>query len=342
MENKQKIVKAEVLITRRCNLKCKSCKVIEKKIPESDELTLKLWNKAFNIIYDDLGADFIAVYGGEPMVLGREKLGSIVGMLSKHRPQKSYTIISNSIGLTDDYQDFLISKGLDSWTASVDTLNPNDGNDKYSKAKSKTGLDALIRFQKKNLRDVCGIITVTKKNIKEVPETVKFLTDLNIWCGLDLIHYDKTGFDNFSSPRENMLDLVFNHEDLPLIQKTADKLIDLKKKGALIFPTYETLENWKDSRYSIDLNWKCGEPRAIAVDANGEVFECDQFQGSRLKKYTIFDLPDRWNEFKKDYIDDVRRECLGCFWSTHAMLYEKEFKEGNGSKYYQHEAKKLK
>ncbi len=338
---KQKILKAEVLITRRCNLKCKSCKVINKAIPQSNELSLKLWNKTFNIIYDDLGADFIAIYGGEPMILGKEKLGIIVKNLSKHRPEKSYTIISNSIGLTDEYQNYLIEQGLDSWTASVDTLNPNDGNDKYSKAKSKTGLDALLRFQKKNLRDVCGIITVTKKNIKEVPDTVKFLTDLNIWCGLDLIHYDKTGYDNFSTKRESMLDLVFEHNDLPLISETADKLIQLKKEGALIFPTFETLENWKDSRYSIDLNWKCGEPKAICVDANGEVYSCDQFQGSRLKHYTIFDLPKKWEQFKKDYIEDVRNECLGCFWSTHTMLYEKKFKEGNGKAYYQHESKKL-
>jgi len=335
-----KITKAEILITRKCNLACKYCQVIKKQ--HATELSTEEWFKTFDIIYNKLNADFIAIYGGEPLMLGKEKLGDIVENLSSYRPKKSYTIISNSINLNDDYQNYLISKGLDSWTASVDTLNSNDGCDKYSKAKSKTGLDALLRFQQKGLRDVCGIITVTKKNIKTIPDTVKFLTDLGIWAGIDLIHYAKNNNDNFSAPREQMEDLVFSHSDISLIQNTADKLIKLKQNGALIFPTYETLEAWKDSRYSIDLNWKCGEPKAITVDSNGELYECDQFQGSRLKKYTIFDLPDKWKDFKQDYIEDVRRECLGCFWSTHKMLYEKEFMDENGSKYYQHEIKKLK
>lgn len=331
----QRILKSEVLITRRCDLTCPYCKIIKKKM---SELSLEQWKEAFRIIYEDLGASFIAIYGGEPLVIGKEKLISIIQYLNTFRPEKSYTIISNCMQLNDNYIKELVDAGLDSWTSSVDTIN-FDSMSILERKKSEKGLWALEKFHELGIRDTCNIITVTKENIKDVPETVDYFSSKGIWTGIDFIHFDKGGY-NFSCPKESAPDLYFTRDDLPLIIKTADKLIDMKKKGALIFPTYEVLEMWKKPQYSIDLDWKCYEPVCITLDSNGELLECDEFQGSRIKKWNIFDLKHEknWEAFSNDYMHDVVYECRGCFWSTHIMAMN-IFGKKDGIKYYQHERK---
>ncbi len=333
---KNSILKAEVLISRRCNLFCQYCK-ITKTIPIEQELTTKQWSEAFNIIYKNLGASFIAIYGGEPLCLGKKKLCEIVNMLSKYRPEKSFTIISNCIGLTDGYIKELIDNGLDSWTASVDTLNPSEEIDGFTASKSRVGLTTLLKMKKMGLRDVCGIITATRKNIKHIPDTVKYLSDNGAWAGIDCLHFRKCEGQSGLPEKESMKELIFRREDISQISIVSDKLIEMKRKGALIFPTYEVLEGWKDVNNFIDLNWKCGTkfPYCITVDSDGKLMECDSFQGSRIKKYSIFDLPKKWSEFSNDYMEDVSMECLGCYWSTHFCA--KDIIENYKTKYYQHE-----
>lgn len=334
-----KILKAEVLVTRRCNLNCGYCK-IPKNIPNEKELTLDQWKQAFKIVYNELGGSFIAIYGGEPLQLGKEGLGDIIEALSSYRPEKSYTIISNSIGLKDSDMDYFISRGLDSWTASVDSLQSGDDVDKYTRAKSNIGLQTLLKFKEKGLRDTCGIVTATRKNLENIPDIVQYLSDRGIWTGIDVLHYRKCDGQKGLPASEDMLDLLFKREDMPIITEVADILIDMKKKGALIFPTYQVLEGWKDPNNIVDLNWKCGtqSPYCITIDADGSLMECDSFQGSRIKNYNIFDLPNKWNSFKEDYMKDVAKECSGCFWSTHVCA--KDMMEKGGVKYYQHETTK--
>jgi len=334
MNKGSKILKAEVLITRRCDLRCPYCKVIREK---RSEMSLDRWKEAFRIIYEDLGGSFIAIYGGEPLVLGKEKIKEVIKELNKYRPEKSYTIISNCMQLDEHYIDELVDIGLDSWTSSVDTIHPEHLN-VLERKKTEKAIWALLKFKEKGIRDVCNIITVTKENIEDIPETIEFFSKHGIWTGIDFIHYDKGGY-RFSMPKsEDMKSIYFTREDMPLISKVADKLIEMKRNGALIFPTYEVLEMWKNPKYSVDLDWKCWKPVAICVDTDGSLCQCDEFKGSRISKWSIFDLKGakRWSEFANDYLEDVSMECKGCFWSTHVMAMS-IFGSKDGIKYYQHE-----
>lgn len=330
-------------MTRDCNLRCLGCQIINPKWKLGPVMSIKQIGKMIDIVYTKLNADFIPGYGGEPLILGKQKLGQIIEILSSYRPNKSYTIISNSVGLTEKDMDYYISKGLDSWTSSVDCLPKGETYDKYSKAKSQTGLEALLKFKEKNLRDVCGIVTVTKKNLLQVPETVKFLTDRKIWAGLDFIHYNSptrlNSLDNKCSYKHDMLDLVFKKNDIKDIRNVANELITMKKQGALIFPTYEILEAWKNPNYSINLNWSCrtfDKVHSIMVDQDGSLGCCDQFVPPEIRKYSIFDMPQKWNDFSKEYIKSVKDYDCKCFWATHYCLGQIQGKKG-GIKYYQHE-----
>ena len=336
----QKILKAEVLITRRCNLKCSYCKVIKKEV---EEMSVEQWAKAFDIIYNKLGASFIAIYGGEPTMLGKKKLLDIIDILNTYKKDgKSYTIISNSVLLDDNYIKELIEHSLDSWTASVDTISDEAEYADYDAfKKTRCGLEALKKLRAGGVRDVCGIITVHKKNIKNIPLTVHYLTRHGIWASMDVIHYDKGG-DNFSSPKNSMRDLLFTREDMPLIRSVADELLKMYDTHK-IFPTPKILEMWKDPRYIVDLDWKCGDVYCITVDSDGSLLECDATQGSRIKSYNVFDLDNEkiWNTFKSDYMEDVAMECKGCFWCTHVMA-EDIIRNKDGVDYYQHKTESYK
>lgn len=327
------LIKAEVLLTRRCNLKCKSCKVIRK---DKKEMDLKEWKKAFNIIYSDLGASFIALYGGEPLVLEEKKLLGIIEHLSGWRDRgKDFTIISNSLLATPKKLKKMIKAGLDSYTASIDTLSKKDelNMDNDAKAKSQEGLSTLL-YLKDKIRDTCGIVTITKKNIDDVYNTIKFLSSHGIWAGIDVLHYDKGGC-NFSSKKEIMKDLLITREDMPRMIKLADNILK-NYNHLLVFPTKKIIQMWKNPKYVVDLNWKCSKPVCLTLECNGELLECDEFQGSRIKKYSIFDLPTKWLNLQKDYMNDVSMECKGCFWSTHVMACQERMLSGEGRNYYSH------
>lgn len=345
MGDKPKIVKMEWLMTRDCNANCSGCQIIHPKWELNPIMSISQIATAIDIVYDKnkLNGSFIAGYGGEPLILGRKKLGEIIRILSSYRPKKSYTIISNSIGLTEKDMDYFISKGLDSWTSSVDCLSNGITYDRYSEVKSKAGIKALMGFKEKGLRDVCGIITINKKNLLQVLETVRFLSDRKIWVGLDFIHYNSpqrlNGLDNKCSNKDDMLDYVFNDNDINNIRKLSEELIKMKKQGGLIFPTFKTLEGWKDPQNSIYLNWSCKsfkKPYSIMMDQDGSLGCCDQFAPPEIRKYSIFDMPQKWNDFSKQYIKSVKERNCRCFWGTHYCLDEiANTKEG--IEYYQHE-----
>lgn len=330
----QRITKAEVLLTRRCNIACATCEVIHPDLT-ARELSTAQWQQAFDIVYDQLGATFIALYGGEPLELGEEKLLEIVKHLVKWRSEdRGFTIISNGIKLSRRYAEELVAAGLDSWTSSVDTAEVafrTHVGDVSMAAKVTGGLRALGWFKELGIRDTCGIVTVTARNLAQIIPTVKWLTAHGHWAGIDLLHYQRgDGQYSFSSTPEQMekFGLMLKPEHLPQLTEIADWLI-AHHEELLVFPTKHVLEMWKDPAYSIDLTWKCSPAHALTIDSDGSIGLCDDrmpthWDGERTAEpWSIFDLADRgvWDEFVAWYAKDLEH-CKGCFWSTHVMAVD--------------------
>jgi len=283
-------------------------------------------------VYNDLGAEFIALYGGEPFLLEKNKLVGILECLNSYKDKgKSYTIISNCIN-QDKIKE--IHNLLDSFTASVDCLSEEYQLNKQSWIKSQRGLQTLLWLKEKGVRDCCGIITATKKNLKHIPNTIEYLSKNNIWAGIDFIHWKKCRGQKDLPIKSKLEGLTFDIDDLNDIKNIANELINMKKNGSLIFPTYEVLKMWKNPKFSINNDWKCSYPRSITINPDGSLMECDSYRGNKIKNYNIFDLPEKWNKFSIDYIKDVKK-CRNCFWSTHVMLYDKCMSK----EYYQHKTK---
>jgi molybdenum cofactor biosynthesis enzyme MoaA len=347
------ITKAEVLLTRRCNIKCGTCAVIEPALdpvtgkPTSQhlikEMTTSEWKEAFDVVYDNLGGTFVALYGGEPLVYGDDKLVEIIKILSAKRSDVcDFTIISNGIGLTSERAKRFVDAGLQSWTSSVDTSQAgSDIGDRYMNAKTPAGLKALAMMKNEfNLRDTCGIVTVTAKNLDEIIPTVEWLSANGHWVGIDLLHWNRgDGEYTFSSEKQAMdyLGLTLTEEHMEKLSHIADHIIS-RHSDLLVFPTKRVLEMWKDPKFSVELTWKCQPGHAITIDSNGQIGLCDDRMPNRYgeerkkllpegRPWHILDfnkkdeLLPKWKEFLSWYAKDLNH-CMGCAWSTHVMAVD--------------------
>jgi len=331
------ITKAEVLITRRCNLKCASCGVIKHEVPE---MTLAQWNRAWDVIYNKLGAGFVAIYGGEPLMMGEAWLLEIIYQLSQYRRKdRDFTIISNGCGLQRGTAERFMAMGLQSWTSSVDTISGNKRLGKPVLAKTAAGLKALRLFRELGLRDTCGIITVTAQNLDDIIPTVHQLCGEGHWVGIDLIHYQRgDGEYSFSTRKEDMPELILGPQHMEKLALVADQL--LREYGELkVFPTRKVLEMWKDPKFVLDLSWKCKPGHAITIDSDGSIGLCDDrmpTEMGNLRKLQLklnapwnildfarshIDFEALWGEFLDWYYRDLAF-CKGCAWSTHVLAVD--------------------
>lgn len=335
-----KIIKAELLLTRRCNFRCKYCGIL-RDFKEVDDPGI--WRQAMRNL-KSLGCEFVPIYGAEPLY-ALERLCVVLDEMRKIGLKNS--VITNGILITEDVKKRLLDSGLDSITLSVDSLT-GDGLDPYSKAKSERGIQ-LVLNDFKDLRDREISVTVTKKNIRELPSMVEFFSSNGVWVSLDVIHYSK-GQEGSKCVRQTFPELDLTEEDMPLIRDIFQQLIEMKKKGYLLHPSLKVLEMWLDPKYPIRREWICNYERVswitvdcdeVIVDGKKEgcsIFGCDDYQPEKLRgKYPLSSLtPEKFKEFKKEWVAIFN--CPGCFWSTHVMSDEMVDLE-NGGNYFRHEVK---
>lgn len=301
------------------------------------ELTPEQWALAFDIVYEKLGGTFVALYGGEPLMYPRDGLLQIVRHLAKKRsPIRDFTLISNGLLLTEGYADDLMEAGLESWTSSVDAVSAVELGDRGVLRKTQEGIKALEMFRAKGLRDTCGIVTVTARNLGYVVETVEWLSSRGHWVGLDLLHWQRgDGEFSFSSRQDEMEDLVLRPMHLAKLAQVAEYLMQHRKE-LMVFPTERVLGMWKEPTISLDLTWKCTPGHSITLDADGTIGLCDDRMPTAYgeerrsllpngRPWSVFDFVDdadgQWERFVQWYAQDLVR-CSGCFWSTHVMAVD--------------------
>ena len=352
--HKPLITKAEVLITRRCNIQCGTCRVIEPALDlfgkptmgAHAEMSVERWCRAYDVIFDCMGASFSAIYGGEPLVFGDDKLCEIFKHLAKKRNgQRDFSIISNGIGLNRTRAQRFLRAGLESWTSSVDCYTEEELGDKHMNGKTRAGLRALELTKQLGYRDTMAIVTITARNLDYVIPTVEFLCKQGHWVGIDVLHYQRgDGQYTFSSTREQMfkMGVLLGPGHMDKLSSIADTLME-RHSDLLVFPTMRVLEMMKEQRYAVDLTWKCTPAHAITVDYNGLIGLCDDrmptgYSDERRKlavrmnparrAWHILDfelegkkLLKQWDRFLRWYAADLKH-CDGCFWMTHVLTVD--------------------
>ena len=216
--DKNRIQIANVLLTRRCNLKCEYCNIVKnyigrpseyKKIEDlwHNEHSWQDWAQVFDRIHTNNPNCFFILYGGEPFM--HPQIKDIV----KYLKDNSYlhTIISNNTPVVrEKIKELNAYVGtLPGFTASIDPelclyLDNKQTRDDDAVKKSIAGFEYLKYLKHNNLADdVVAEITVSSKNIDYLYRTVKILTENDIWASITVIDDQKSQYYDFSNIPSN-------------------------------------------------------------------------------------------------------------------------------------------
>lgn len=317
------IVKAEVLWTRKCTLKCEYCAMADGR---SNTYSLDNWVKGVQVL-KSLGCEFIAFYGAEPL-LEAEKLAPVIGIAEKVHGIDTTVITS---GVVDNFYKkvrLLIDNGLRSLSMSYDIVPW----DMYAERKSQKAIEGLRFFRDTctGYRDVAAIATLHKKNYRHVEDTIKFLTEEGIWFLFDIIHPYRYQKGSKCKNVSNLPYLLFSESDVSELKKVLETILRLKSDGHLVHASEHYINKLCENDFDLlfNYNWSCSYsknfPSWITVDCDGKVMPCDDFYVSAdLATTYLHELNNPmltstvWDYWKNYHRKQVVSHCPGCAWNTH-------------------------
>lgn len=308
-----RIVKAEILWSRKCYLNCSYCAMADGRV---NSLLLKDWIKGFDNL-KELGCGFAAFYGAEPLN-DFNRLPEIVGY-AESIGIATTVITSGSVKNFRRKLDLLHQAGARSLSMSYDIVPL----DKSSKNKSEKAIDNLLYFQKKkNIRDVAAITTLTRLNFSEFLHSVVELSKKNIWSFFDIVHDDRGQPGSKCRHYPGIKKLMFKEEDNNKFIDFLKSLKALKEAGNLCHSSHNFMDTIVENPCLLqDYSWNCAKsplfPSWVTVDCDGVVYPCDDFQPYNPVPIFIHQLSERWEEFCKIWQPIVSRDCPGCLWNTH-------------------------
>jgi MoaA/NifB/PqqE/SkfB family radical SAM enzyme len=310
-----KIVKAEMLWSRTCKLKCSYCGMSNGK---KNNVASSFWLKGVENL-KRLGCSFMAFYGAEPLM----EFTTLPSVIDAAESNGIYTTIITSGAAPNLYKkiDELYKFGAKSLSVSYDIV-PLDNS---SKKKMLNSLRILNYFQEQgNIRDVAVIATLTSLNYLFYPEMVKKMTNKNIWSFFDIIHGDRGQIGTKCRNYPGIENLFFKAKDIDKFIRVLEKVQQMKNSGFLVHSSNYFLNLLsKNPELIIDCNWNCAKednfPAWVTVDVDGIVYPCDDFQPPypKGKEIYVWELYDKWNEFSNYWKQIVIDTCPGCLWNTH-------------------------
>jgi len=314
------LVKAEILWSRTCGLKCPYCAMVTNDKTKKD---LSLWKKGVEQL-KQLNCNFCAIYGAEPLD-DFDGLPEFIRMLYQNNILS--TIITNACSPnTKEKLSILYANGLRSLTTSYD----GEGDeiiDNSSRAKTNRGLELIRWFRDSfvDLRDVAVVATIHRKNYKSIPKIIEKMTKENIWMLFDIIHPDRNQPGSKCKNCVTTDELLFQPEDLPGVINVLKQILGMKNNSYLVHWSKNLVDYIVNNpTVLLKYNWHCAKdkifPSWVTVENTGEVYCCDDFHVVDPKlKHSIYlwELADRFEEFTKYQKEMALKYCSGCIWNTH-------------------------
>jgi len=301
------IVKAEILFSRKCNLKCSFCSM---GTNQENTLSIEEWKTAI-LKLKEFGCKFCGFYGAEPM-LEFEKLKEVVGFTEEQGINT--TVITSGVGIPNfrDKLRELHSYGAKSLSMSVDLLPYCES----SERKSRDAVEHLEYFKSLGgVRDVAAITVLTKENYKLLPNMVLKMYKKDIWTFFDIIHEDVGHPGTKCSGKGGTL--MFKKTDLPFLFKVLDLVQRMKNQGMLVHNNQTFCDEIKNNGI---YNWSCARhkefPSWLTIDCDGRILPCDDFNvPSKWYIHTIKneEIPNMVETFRQSILDN---KCT-CAWNTH-------------------------
>jgi MoaA/NifB/PqqE/SkfB family radical SAM enzyme len=323
---------ANILLTRRCNLRCDYCSIVRdySDKPEiypdmshyqNNELEPDQWISILSRLKNNNPNVFIIFYGGEPFLYA--DLPKLISHC--HKEDIAYTVISNNTPavqqkIIDLYDEVGMIRGF---TASIDPILAkhkdvlNDSDIEHSVLKTVEGYQNLKRLKDSGMvGDVVAEITITPANARWLYETVEMLSKVGIYSSITAIDLKKSPYYDFSTIDDEFCQIPQNDRMASqFFRIMANK--DLKVHiPELLLDLYNALPSNMMCKIHEDVH-------NVTIDADGTFRLCLRIRGQyvpSLKNQNVLNSDGRIEPFfktalKKDY-DDY---CKGCNWTCMLM-----------------------
>jgi len=274
---------ANWLLTRRCNLRCEYCAIVQnyKNKPEKypdmrhyyvNEMKTEHVIKGLHNLRNHNPDMFHIFYGGEPLL--RKDLYEIINYCNEKKIH--YTIISNN---TKEIRPFIkqllkkVDDKIEGFTASVDPVFHNEKESQEDRVrKSVLGLENLINM-KVYVRDVVAEITAMQHNYIYLYDLLKELTKYQINGDVTFIDIAKSPYYDFSNITDQSL-LV--HQTAQLADQIGkimkDDSLDVHMKDVILPAMWDLLPSNMDCEIDQTLH-------NISIDADGTIRLCLRIRG---------------------------------------------------------------
>ena len=330
-ENMDTIQIANILLTRRCNLRCDYCSIVRdyKDMPieyprmeyyKNTELSVDQWIEIIDRLANNNPNIFLIFYGGEPFLY--PGLTDLIKYC--HSKNLYYTIISNNTEeiqpkILDLYKEVGTIRGF---SASIDPnlyemITTDKVERNHESLKTIKGYHNLLDLKRNGIADdVVAEITVTNDNYKYLYRTVKMLTLAGIYSSITTIDLKKSDFYDFSTITDESL----------LVQQTegiAKQFMDIMADESLKVHIPQILIKLYDI---LPCEMKCKIPEKITnitVDSDGSIRLCLRIRGITTPGLkipaVIFPDGEITTLFKMAMKKDYDSYCLGCNWTCAIM-----------------------
>ena len=331
MQKKNVIQIANILLTRRCNLRCQYCNIVKdylgkpKEYPDmnyyiQNEISYQEWINVIDTICKNNPNCFFILYGGEPLLYN--DLDKIITYMKDFGI--NHTIISNNTPVIRERIKELIDKvgPLPGFTASVDPelcmyLDQLALRDDDAIRKTISGFEHLKYLKENGLADdVVAEITVSKNNIQYLYRTVQILTKHGIYSSITTIDSQKSPYYDFSAVATTE-DTVLKDINTRLI---FDRIINdktlLVHMPEMLNDLYNTLPCEMACNIHEDIH-------NVTIDSDASFRLCLRIRGIECPKIKVCDAIDEKGTIKKNLIvameKDYKNFCKNCTWTCMLM-----------------------
>lgn len=326
---------ANILLTRKCNLRCDYCRISadvdyvtkpdDYPISEyyfDNEKSPDFWIDVINRLGKHNPEVFFVLYGGEPFMY--PGLKDIVKYLNKS--EFYYTIISNCTCIDKMRTFFEEVKTVKGFTASVDPGFWKENTD-HERLKSNMGFEMLkYVIKEKQTEDPVAEITMDKNNIDDLEETVKRLSNEGITSCINVIDVVKNNYYDFSAVTDPRHLVQKDEKTKHIIDRLINSNYKIHMKDTLLQKIYDILPSELDCRIEDNLH-------NVTIDSDGTMRLCLRIKGIDVPKITLKEMIDEdgkdtniMESVKLAYAQDKASLCKRCTWSC--MLMSQLSQEG--------------
>ncbi|MBW2993510.1 radical SAM protein, partial [Candidatus Woesearchaeota archaeon] len=247
-------------LTRKCNLKCKYCFVVDNK---KKELNTNEIMKALDKLYS-LGVRAVAFFGGEPTL--RKDFCRIL-RYSVNKGFFTY-FTTNGVLLNKDYIEKIGKTGVDFIELSIDSIFAfNESKKDYSHSRNVFGL--LLKAKKKYGFGLKTHFVLTKKNMDSAVETIRLIHSYRIPLTVGLVF--RNVYNNIPDDEA----LYFNNrKSKEKLIRIVDRIIKLKKQGLGIMDPIIYFKGIKNHLNGKTNGGCTAGRRSLSVDCDGAVQLC--------------------------------------------------------------------